>query len=126
MADRGTFPFEQVARLGTDRRTGVRFGLGGIAVACCMLTIFALALKPVNDPDFWWHLATGRFMATADVIPHHDLFSLTVRDHVWITHEWVTELLFYGGWSLGGYRLLMLATASIITLDVRHRLYHRA
>jgi hypothetical protein len=73
-------------------------------------------VKPVTDPDFWWHLATGRYMSTYHVIPHHDVFSLTAQSHAWITHEWVTELLFYGGWLLGGTQLLILATAAVITL----------
>jgi hypothetical protein len=90
--------------------------LSGVAVACCLFTIFAIAVKPVTDPDFWWHLATGRYMVATHVIPHHDVFSLTAMNHAWITHEWVTELLFYGGWSLGGTKLLILATAAVITL----------
>jgi hypothetical protein len=90
--------------------------LSGVAVACCLFTIFAIAVKPVTDPDFWWHLATGRYMVGTHVIPHHDVFSLTALNHVWITHEWVTELLFYGGWSLGGTTLLILATACVITI----------
>ncbi len=116
MADSAVYHAEHILAPGRERHAIARLSLGGVAVACAFLTIFAVALKPVNDPDFWWHLATGRYMATTGVIPHHDLFSLTVRDHVWITHEWVTELLFYGGWSLGGFRLLMLATACVITL----------
>ncbi|MDB5057511.1 MAG: hypothetical protein JWO59_983, partial [Chloroflexi bacterium] len=91
--------------------------LSGVAVACCLFSIFAIAVKPVTDPDFWWHLATGRYIATHHIIPHHDVFSLTAQDHVWITHEWVTELLFYGGWLLGGTQLLSIITAAVITLS---------
>lgn len=89
--------------------------LSGVAVLCCLVTIFAVAIKPVTDPDFWWHLATGRYMVAQHTIPTHDVFSLTARSHRWITHEWLTELLFYGGWVLGGFRLLMLGTAVVIT-----------
>ena len=89
--------------------------LSGVAVLCCLVTIFAVAVKPVTDPDFWWHLATGRYMVAHRTIPMHDVFSLTARGHRWITHEWLTELLFYGGWALGGFRLLMLGTAAVIT-----------
>jgi len=90
--------------------------LTGVAVFCCLLTIFAMAVKPVTDPDFWWHLATGRYMAGAHVIPHYDLYSLTAQSHAWIAHEWLTELLFYAGWVSGGAKLLMLASAGVITL----------
>lgn len=93
-----------------------QLSLYGVGAACCLIAIFSIAVKPVTDPDFWWHLATGRYMVEHWLIPHHDVFSLTAQDHRWITHEWVTELLFYGGWQLGGTRLLMLATAAVITL----------
>ncbi|MGH2346592.1 MAG: hypothetical protein ACRDG4_15310, partial [Chloroflexota bacterium] len=88
--------------------------LGGVAIACTLLAVFALGAKPVIDPDFWWHLATGKYMVTHHVIPKHDVFSLTARGHRWITHEWLTELLFYGGWLLGGARFLGLITGLVI------------
>ena len=90
--------------------------LGGVAIACTLLVIFSVAAKPVTDPDFWWHLATGKYMVTHHVIPHYDVFSLTARSHRWITHEWLTELLFYGGWLLGGATLLSLLTGAVISL----------
>lgn len=90
--------------------------LSGVGTICCLLAIFSVAVKPVTDPDFWWHLATGQYMASNHAIPHHDLFSLTAQSHAWITHEWVTELLFYAGWVVGGAGLLMLASAGVITL----------
>lgn len=93
-----------------------RLRLSHVAVVCCLVTIFSVAVKPVTDPDFWWHLATGRYMSAHHLIPSHDVFSISARSHRWITHEWLTELLFYGGWALGGARLLMLATATVITV----------
>ena len=90
--------------------------LSGVAIACFLIAIFSIACKPVTDPDFFWHLASGRYIATFHRIPTHDVFSLTAQNHRWITHEWLTELLFYGGWLLGGPHLLSLATGCIITL----------
>ena len=89
--------------------------LSGVAIACLLIAIFAVGLRPNTDPDLWWHLATGRYMVAHHVIPHHDVFSLTARSHRWITHEWVSELIFYGLWRLGGTPLLSLFTACIIT-----------
>jgi hypothetical protein len=89
--------------------------LSGVAFVCLLVAIFAVGLRPNTDPDLWWHLATGRYMAAHHLIPHHDVFSLTARSHRWITHEWVSELLFYGLWRLGGMPLLSLFTACIIT-----------
>ncbi len=88
--------------------------LGGVIVVCCLVALYTIGVQPVKDPDFWWHLATGRYMAAHHVIPRHDVFSLTAQSHRWITHEWVTELLFYAGWVTGGTRLLALVTGLVI------------
>jgi hypothetical protein len=86
-----------------------------IAVAAVLATIFAIGVKPIVDPDFWWHLATGRWIIAHHAIPYHDVFSLTAQSHRWITHEWLTELLFFAAWYHGGAPLLMVATAAVIT-----------
>ena len=86
-----------------------------IAVAAALVTVFSVGLKPVVDPDFWWHLATGRWMVEHGAIPFHDVFSLTAQSHRWITHEWLTELLFYGAWKIAGAPFLTLLTALVIT-----------
>ena len=33
-------------------------------------------IRPIQDPDVWWHLASGRYMVTNQVIPKTDVFSL--------------------------------------------------
>ena len=86
-----------------------------IVVAAVLATVFAIGVKPVLDPDFWWHLATGRWIVAHHAIPFHDVFSLTAQSHRWITHEWLTELLFYAAWYHGGAPLLMVATGLVIT-----------
>lgn len=88
--------------------------LSGVIVICCLVALYTIGAQPVKDPDFWWHLATGRYMAAHHVVPRYDIFSLTAQGHRWITHEWVTELLFYAGWLAGGARLLSLVTALVI------------
>jgi hypothetical protein len=51
------------------------------------------AIQPVPDPDFWWHLPTGNWILSHHAVPRHDLFTLTVWDHRWITHEWLSEVI---------------------------------
>src|SRR4030095_14563130 len=56
--------------------------LGGLWLAT------AVARFPVVTPDVWWHLATGRLVATAG-IPHADPFSWTLDGRAWTVHEWL-------------------------------------
>jgi hypothetical protein len=61
-----------------------------------------------DDPDMWWHLKLGEVIWTTHTIPTTDLFSYTTNHHASITHEWLSELLIYGAYRLGGYSGLML------------------
>ena len=71
--------------------------MGGVLV-----TTLAALMRPVQDPDFWWHLATGRWIALHLRPPAHDLFTFTVPDHVWVDHEYLTELLMWLAYRAGG------------------------
>jgi hypothetical protein len=48
-----------------------------------------------TDSDYWWHLRTGQEIAETGTLPRVDIYSHTVPDHAWVTHEWLTELLLY-------------------------------
>ncbi|MEW5986186.1 MAG: hypothetical protein AB1791_06100 [Chloroflexota bacterium] len=79
------------------------------------LALFALAVRETVDPDMWWHLRTGQYIWEQG-IPHQDIFSYTVRDHVWITHEWLSEAFMWLVYRIGGFPGLMVAFATIIAL----------
>jgi hypothetical protein len=61
-----------------------------------------------HDPDMWWHLKTGEVIWTTHTIPTTDLFSYTTNHHAWIPHEWLSQVLIYAAYRLGGYSGLML------------------
>jgi hypothetical protein len=79
------------------------------------LCILLIALQPVNDPDFWWHLRTGQLIAETGQIPRTDPFSYTMQGQPWIAHEWLTDWILYAVYRLGGLPFLMLLFALIIT-----------
>jgi hypothetical protein len=64
-------------------------------LAVVFLGLFALALRNVTDPDIWWHLKTGEYIAQHKSVPHADLFSYTRAGEPWVAHEWLTDLLLY-------------------------------
>lgn len=79
------------------------------------LGLFAMTLRPVADPDFWWHLRTGQLIAEMGAIPRADPFSFTLPGKAWIAHEWLTELAFFGLYKIGGYGLLIIVFSLVIT-----------
>lgn len=87
--------------------------LQGLMVILLGLTIGT----PVRlDPDMYWHLATGRWIAQNGALPHVDVFSWTVPGREWVNHEWLTQQFMYGVYEVGGYGLLLLVFAAIYAL----------
>ena len=72
------------------------------------LTMLIAAIQPVTDPDFWWHLTTGNWILSHHTVPHQDLFTFTVHDHRWITHEWLSEVLMSALYAIGRLPLVSL------------------
>jgi hypothetical protein len=84
-------------------------------VLLLFIGLFIMTLRPVADPDFWWHLRTGELIAQTGAIPHSDPFSFTRVGTAWVAHEWLAELMFYGLYRLGGFGLLILLFSLLIT-----------
>lgn len=101
--------------------TIVRSVLGGNAplwaaltpIVAFAATALQLALSPV-DPDYWWHLATGRWMIAHGRVPFTDPFSATHGGQNWYAHEWLSELVLRLADLIGGYTAGILLTAAIV------------
>lgn len=87
-----------------------------LLVALLFLGIFGRALREANDPDMWWHLATGRAIVTQQEIPKADPFSYTRAGTRWYTHEWLTEVGMFTLYQWGGKAALIFMAALLITL----------
>ena len=58
--------------------------------------MFALTVaKGVQDPDYFWHLTTGKLIAETGQVPSTDPFSFTWFGQPWTPHEWLSELLIF-------------------------------
>lgn len=69
------------------------------------------------DPDFGWHLAAGRYFM-ANWLPSHDIFTYTQVSHVYISHEWIHDILVAFLYNIGGYALLAAFFAGLWTLTL--------
>jgi hypothetical protein len=78
--------------------------------------IFVFSLQPITDPDFWWHLKTGQMIWETGQIPHSDLYSFSAEGNPWIAHEWLSELIFFMLYSIGGQVLLICVFAALLTV----------
>jgi hypothetical protein len=78
-------------------------------LACLLVVLAVLTVRSrFDDPDMWWHLKMGEIIWTTHTIPTTDLFSYTTNHHAYVAHEWLSQVLIYGAYRLGGYPGLML------------------
>lgn len=93
-----------------------------LLVCLLFIGVFARAFREANDPDMWWHLATGRYIVEEGRIPKVDVFSYTSANRPWITHEWLTDVGMYALYRVAGKASLILVPA-LIVLGVTVLLY---
>ncbi len=75
--------------------------------------LLVAAIQPVTDPDFWWHITTGNWILSHHAVPRHDLYTFTVPDHRWITHEWLSEVLLSVLYAAGRLPLVSLVLGAV-------------
>ncbi len=73
-----------------------------------------MAARNTVDPDLWWHLRTGQYIAEHRSVPHTDPFSYTRGGEPWVAHEWLSDLLLYQVERVAGWGGLIVLFAAIL------------
>jgi hypothetical protein len=84
-------------------------------VIVLFIGLFAMAARNVIDPDVWWHLKTGEWIAQHRAVPHADMFSYTRAGQPWTAHEWLCDVALYSLFRSTGYAGLIIVFAAIIS-----------
>ncbi len=78
------------------------------------------AFGPIRNYDFFWHLATGRWVVEHHALPLTDPFAVASDRHAWINGEWLFEVVAYAAHEIVGLAgmsvVRALLAASIFTL----------
>lgn len=88
------------------------------AIAVVALLFAILRVVPINDPDYHWHLATGRYILQHRAIPRLDPFSHTAYGMRWTFVDWVSDVGMYLLRRAGGDALVVIAFASLGALGI--------
>lgn len=80
--------------------------------------ILNLALQPLVEPDFGWHLRTGLdLLKNGWRLPSADPYSHTMPDWPWVEHAWLTDsligLLYQGLGSAGPLAVIVFFAAAV-------------
>jgi len=78
-----------------------------VAIALGLAVVFAFAaIAPISSYDFFWHLATGRWIVEHHALPIHDPFAIASDRTPWINGEWLFDVVLYAIGGLGAASIL--------------------
>ncbi len=102
-----------------------KFWFFGGATLLIILSLTWL-MRPMYDPDFFWHLKTGQWIWQTQSLPISDPFSFTTpldldwRQRFILSSYWLVQLIYYGFHELGGwwgiFSLRYLVVASLLVV----------
>jgi hypothetical protein len=75
------------------------------------ILVFIILTRTPQDADMWWHLRAGQVMWQSKTILLTDKFSYTRAGQPWVNAFWISEIIFYLLYNLGGYFSLTLLVA---------------
>ncbi|HLY37032.1 MAG TPA: hypothetical protein VKU61_03280 [Candidatus Binatia bacterium] len=96
----------------TDAVNVRRYAHAAAAVAATLF-VAALQVHRIDDGDTWWHLASGRLIATTHAVAHTDPFSFTAHGAPWVNRQWLFDLTAYAAWRAGGAAGVALAAGAM-------------
>lgn len=79
-----------------------------------LIGLFAMAARPVTDPDVWWHLRTGEIITHTHHILHADPYSFTQAGKLWVDHEWLSQVFIYVVYRYAGFAGLTITFAALV------------
>ena len=82
-----------------------------LAISMLGLHLVLVLVRPINDPDLWWHLRNGQEIVRAHSIPRSDTYSFTAFGKPWVAHEWLSDITMYAIYYLSGWTGLVLVLA---------------
>ena len=89
--------------------------LSRLAVFVVAIGVLLFFCPMLLDPDYYWHLETGRLIVQNRALPTADPFSFMYQGQHWVLHEWLFQLVLYLAYAgLGdiGVRLLCAVTGA--------------
>src|SRR5512142_1111511 len=87
-----------------------------IAAVALFIILIPISLQPIYSYDFFWHLATGRWIAEHHALPLTDPFAIASDRTSWINGEWLFQLLLYGAYAIGGIAAVAWQRAALVAV----------
>jgi hypothetical protein len=89
--------------------------LEAMLTAALLGSVAYVTLRPIDDPDLWWHLAAGRRILDGGGVPWTDSYSYVAQGNSWIAYSWLAEVIFAGLERAFGPGALIVLAAAVFT-----------
>lgn len=84
---------------------------------CVAAAAFIVAVGlPAADPDMWWHLASGRWMAEHREALRVDIWSTTATGTPYDVGAWLGQLALYAAYAAAGWPGIAVLRAALVAL----------
>lgn len=88
-----------------------------LLILTTLLFLLSLVVHPIQSEDLFIYLSLAREFFNTGHFPVHDLFLYTIPDYPWtIMHQWLSYLLYYAAYVIGGFNLVIFFKAFLIGL----------
>jgi hypothetical protein len=83
-------------------------------VLAALLTFWSFGFTTMMGSDLWWHLASGRWIWETRTLNFKDPWSFTHHGQPWMSHEWLSDVIFQAWSSVYGMATLVWWKWSVI------------
>jgi hypothetical protein len=80
-----------------------------------LLTFWSFGFTTMLGSDLWWHLASGRWIWQTGTLNFRDPWSFTFQGKPWMSHEWLSDLLYFAWWRVWSMESLVWWKWSVLT-----------
>src|SRR5437899_12276730 len=85
-----------------------------LAAIALLLLVAIAAVGPIRSYDYFWHLATGRWIVEHHAIPRFDPLAVASAHVPWINGEWLYEIVLYALRGIAGDGGISIASALLV------------
>jgi len=85
-----------------------------VAAAGFLVLVAIAAVAPIRSYDYFWHLATGRWIVEHHALPLFDPLAVASAHVPWINGEWLYEIVLYTLHGIAGDGGISIASALLI------------
>lgn len=101
-------------------------------IAAAVVTFWSFGFTTMKGSDLWWHIASGRWIEQHKTLNFKDPWSFTFNGKPWISHEWLSDVVFqrWSSWlgmeTLVWWKWLVLVSTFVLLFLTLRKMVGRA